>query len=156
MSKGYAVAGGLPDTVQVTRSDRPTIFGPGVLVDANIFSSGTVQVFGRLRGDICAARLIIGEGAHVEGNVLASDAIVQGNFKGIIQGTTVQLQGRARIEGEIYNESLSIEPGVVFKGTSYRLDDAAEPAPAIDVDDQDLDAMLGSAIEPLGLVTLKG
>jgi len=87
---------------------------------------------------------------------MASDAIVQGNFKGIIQGTTVQLQGRARIEGEIYNESLSIEPGVVFKGTSYRLDDAAEPAPTISADDQEPDAMLGSASEPLGLVTLKG
>ena len=155
MSKDYSAAEVRLASGPIARPDRATVFGPGVLVDANIISPGTVHVFGRLRGDIRAARLIIGEGAHVEGNILAFDAIVQGNFKGIIQGNTVQLQGRARIEGEIYNESLSIEPGVVFQGSSYRLDDAAEAAPVID-DDRTFGALLAPAAEPLDLVPLKG
>lgn len=149
MSKDYSTAEAHPDSVPSARSDRATVFGPGVLIDADIVSPGTVQVFGRLRGDIRAARLIIGDGAYVEGNMMAFDAIVQGNFKGTILGHNVQLQGRAHISGEIYNESLSIEPGVVFKGTSYRLDEAAEAARANA--GSELGAPLAPAVETLDL-----
>jgi len=149
MSKDYSTAEGHPGSAPIARPDLATVFGPGVLIDADIVSPGTVQVFGRLRGDIRAARLIIGDGAYVEGNMMAFDAIVQGNFKGTILGHNVQLQGRAHISGEIYNESLSIEPGVVFKGTSYRLDEAAEAARANA--GSELGAPLAPAVETLDL-----
>ncbi len=57
--------------------DLVTTFGPGMLVTGNVVCAGAVQVFGRVIGDIHAAHLIIGEGAYVEGNVTALDAIVQ-------------------------------------------------------------------------------
>lgn len=102
--------------------DIVTTFGPGMLVTGNVVCAGAIQVFGRVLGDIHAAHLIIGEGAYVEGNVTALDAVVQGSFKGTIQGNSVKLQGNARIEGEVYNKSLSIEPNVVFEGSSRRLE----------------------------------
>jgi cytoskeletal protein CcmA (bactofilin family) len=123
-----------------------------MLVTGNVVCAGAVQVFGRVVGDIHAAHLIIGEGAYVEGNVTALDAIVQGNFKGVIQGNSVKLQGNARIEGEVYNKSLSIEPNVVFEGSSRRLERAVEAPGAVDVAGKRDYVPLAPSAEPLDLM----
>jgi len=122
MSKDYSAVEARPGAAAKAQPDIVTTFGPGMLVTGNVVCAGAVQVFGRVLGDIHATHLIIGEGAYVEGNVTALDAIVQGSFKGTIHGNTVKLQGNARIEGEVYNKSLSIEPNVLFEGSSRRLE----------------------------------
>lgn len=152
MSKDYAAAEARPGSTPKMQPDIVTTFGPGMLVTGNVVCAGAVQVFGRVLGDIRAAHLIIGEGAYVEGNVTALDAIVQGSFKGTIHGNTVKLQGNARIEGEVYNKSLSIEPNVVFEGSSRRLDRPVD-APSVKevAGNRDL-APLAPSAEPLDLV----
>lgn len=132
--------------------DIVTTFGPGMLVTGNVRCAGAVQVFGRVLGDIHAAHLIIGEGAYVEGNVMARDLVVQGTFKGTLRGNTVKLQGNARIEGEVYNKSLSVEPNVVFEGISRRLDQPVEAPSANDVSGTPNYAPLAPAVEPLDLM----
>jgi cytoskeletal protein CcmA (bactofilin family) len=157
MSKDYAAVEARLGSASKTNSDRVqpdivTTFGPGMLVTGNVVCSGAVQVFGRVLGDIHAAHLIIGEGAYVEGNVMARDAIVQGTFKGTVRGNTVKLQGNARIEGEVYNKSLSIEPNVVFEGSSRRLERPVEAPSVNDVSGNQAFAPLAPAAEPLDLV----
>lgn len=98
-----------------------TTFGRGMLVTGDIVCAGAVQVFGWVQGDIRAAHLVIGEGGHVEGAVVVKEAVIQGHFKGAIHANSVKLQGRAVVEGEIYNKSLAIEENVVFDGVSRRI-----------------------------------
>jgi cytoskeletal protein CcmA (bactofilin family) len=96
--------------------------GRGVLVTGNIVSEGTLQICGRVNGDIHASHLVIKEGAQIEGNVVAQETIILGTCKGIIRGNSVKLQGMAVVEGEIYSKSLTIEQQAQFEGVSRRLD----------------------------------
>jgi len=106
----------------------------GVLVIGNIVSEGTLQIFGRVNGDIAASHLIVKEGAQIEGNIVAQEAVILGTCKGVIHGNGVKLQGAAIVEGEIYSKSLSIEHEAQFEGVSRRLDrpvDAPSAAPIV-------------------------
>jgi len=96
--------------------------GHGVLVTGNIVSESTLQIFGRVNGDIHASHLVIKEGAQVEGNLVAQETTILGICKGIIRGNSVKLQGMAVVEGEIYSKSLTIEHQAQFEGVSRRLD----------------------------------
>lgn len=100
--------------------------GHGMVITGNIVSGGTVQIFGRVIGDIHAAQLVICDGAQVEGKVVAEEAVVHGDFKGTIHGNSVKLQGIATVEGEIFNKSLTVEPNVQFEGMSRRLEKPVE------------------------------
>jgi cytoskeletal protein CcmA (bactofilin family) len=107
-------------------ADDVSTLGAGMLVTGNIICTGSLQVFGRVVGDIHAAHLTIRDGARVEGKVIAADAIVEGQFNGTIHGNTVKLQKSAVVEGEIFNKSLSIEQDARFEGVSRRLERAVE------------------------------
>lgn len=114
-----------PTTTQPPGKTSPgmvSTLGPGFQVTGNIVCEGSVQIFGRVIGDIHASQLFVGEGAHVEGSVIAQETSIQGVFKGTIHSNHVKLQGKAVVEGEIYNKSLAIEQDVQFEGVSRRLD----------------------------------
>ncbi|MBV9347994.1 MAG: polymer-forming cytoskeletal protein [Pseudolabrys sp.] len=103
--------------------------GAGMVITGNIVSTDAVQINGRVIGDLHVGSLIVSAGAFVEGKIVAQDAVIDGHFKGSIHGNTVKLRGTAKVEGEIFNKSLSIEPNAQFEGVARRLDKAVE-APA--------------------------
>jgi cytoskeletal protein CcmA (bactofilin family) len=106
--------------------EAASTLGRGMLVTGNIVCAGSVQIFGRVIGDIHAANLIIGEGAHVEGNVTALETVIHGVFKGTIHANSVKLQNTAVVDGEILNKSLTIEQNAQFEGVARRLEKAVE------------------------------
>jgi cytoskeletal protein CcmA (bactofilin family) len=112
-------------------SGTVSALGRGMLVTGNIVCAGSVQIFGRVIGDIHASNLVIGEGAHVEGNVIAQETVIQGVFKGTIRANSVKLQSTAVVDGEIFNKSLTIEQNAQFEGVARRLEKPVEP-PSID------------------------
>jgi len=101
--------------------------GPGMLITGNIVCDGSMEIFGRVIGDIHASHLVICEGAQVEGKIIAQDAIIHGVFKGTIHGNSVKLLSMAVVDGEIYNKSLTIEQNAQFEGVSRRLENPVEP-----------------------------
>lgn len=120
-----------PDVKPVAppRTAQPEIvstLGPGLLITGNIVSTGGVQVFGRVVGDIHAAHLVVGKGANIEGNVRAQDVVIDGTFKGTVHGNIVKLQSTAAVDGEIYNRSLAIDQNANFEGVARRLTQAVE------------------------------
>jgi cytoskeletal protein CcmA (bactofilin family) len=111
--------------------DVVSALGRGMLVTGNIVCAGSMQISGRVIGDIHAANLVICEGAHVEGNITAQEAVIQGVFKGTIHANSVKLQSTAVVDGEILKQSLTIEPNAQFEGLSRRLEKPIE-APSSD------------------------
>lgn len=103
-------------------AEQPSVLGRGMQITGNIVSTGSVQIHGRVTGDIQAAQLVICEGARVEGKVIAQDTVVQGTFNGNIHSTTVKLQKTAKVDGEIFSRSLMIEQDAQFEGVSRKLD----------------------------------
>jgi cytoskeletal protein CcmA (bactofilin family) len=105
-----------------TSPETISTLGHGVIVTGNIVSESTLQICGRVNGDIHASHLVIKEGAQIEGNIVAQETDILGICKGVIRGNSVKLQGMAVVEGEIYSKSLTIEQEARFEGVSRRLD----------------------------------
>ena len=92
--------------------------GPGMTVVGKISSEGTLNVFGRVEGELHASIVRISDGAHVEGAIAAQDLTIGGRFKGTIQANRVTLTSSAVVEGEIHHRSLAIEENACFAGVS--------------------------------------
>ena len=115
------------------RSSRKfsSIVGSDLIVNGSLTSDGNVQVNGRVDGDIRAAALVIGDKAHVAGDVCAEEAIVRGQIEGGIRARKVQLCSTARVHGNILHEALAMEAGAVFEGHSKHSDDPLGEAPEL-------------------------
>jgi len=50
--------------------------GAGMAIVGNIECNGPAQVFGRIKGEVRASDLLIGDGAQIEGSVIAQDVTV--------------------------------------------------------------------------------
>jgi cytoskeletal protein CcmA (bactofilin family) len=73
--------------------------------------NGPAQVFGRIEGELRASDLLIGEGATIDGSVLAQNVTVCGHVKAV--------------EGDIFHRSLSIERST-HRHRSTRIRDLCE------------------------------
>src|SRR5262249_17753839 len=74
-----------PRANAVTRS----CIGSGMSIVGNIECNGPAQVFGRVKGELRASDLLIGDGAQIEGSVIAQDVTVCGRVKGTIRAVRV-------------------------------------------------------------------
>jgi cytoskeletal protein CcmA (bactofilin family) len=102
--------------------------GPGMTVVGKISSKGTLNVFGRVEGELHASVVHISDGAQVEGTIAAQELTIGGRFKGAIQADRVMLTSSAVVEGEIHHSSLAIEENAWFAGTSSPKE-ASGPSP---------------------------
>jgi cytoskeletal protein CcmA (bactofilin family) len=95
----------------------------------NIECNGPAQVFGRIKGELRASDLVIGDGAQIEGSVIAQDVTVCGRVKGTIRAVRVKLQDGGAVEGDIFHRSLSIDENSLFEGSSQRVENPTEQPP---------------------------
>ena len=78
-------------------------------------------MFGRIEGELRASDLLIGDGAQIEGSVIAQNVTVCGRVKGTIHAVRVKLQNGGAVEGDIFHKSLSIDESSLFEGLSRRV-----------------------------------
>ena len=97
-----------------------TSISSAMTVVGKLSGSGTVQVFGRVEGELNASVLMISDGAEVEGNDVAEELTVGGRVKGTIHANRVKLNSTADVQGDIFHQSLAIEENARFEGTSRR------------------------------------
>jgi cytoskeletal protein CcmA (bactofilin family) len=107
-------------------TDQISSISRGMTVVGKISGEGTVQIFGRIEGELRALTVVINEGAKVEGDVVAEELTVGGQVKGTIHANRVKLNGTAVVEGDIFHRSLSIEENARFEGSSKREDSAVD------------------------------
>jgi cytoskeletal protein CcmA (bactofilin family) len=99
--------------------------GSGMSIVGDVECSGPAQVFGRIEGELRATDLVIGEGAHIEGGILAQEVTVSGRVKGTIRAIRVTLRGGV-VEGDITSRTLSVDESSVFEGSSRRVENPIE------------------------------
>jgi cytoskeletal protein CcmA (bactofilin family) len=107
-------------------ADQISTIGRSMTVVGKIVDEGTVHVFGQIEGELRALTVLIGEGAKVEGDLVAEELTVGGLVKGTIHANRVRLNSSAVVEGDIFHQSLSIEENARFEGSSKREDNAGE------------------------------
>jgi cytoskeletal protein CcmA (bactofilin family) len=106
--------------------------GFGMSIVGNIECKGQAQVFGRIEGELRASDLLIGNGAQVEGNVIAQNVTVCGRVKGTIRAVRVKLQNGGVVEGDIFHRSLSIDENSQFEGSSRRVENPIDSSSSVD------------------------
>src|SRR5438046_5385406 len=111
-----------PTADAVTRS----CIGSGMSIVGNIECNGPAQVFGQIKGELRASDLLIGDGANVEGSVIAQDVTICGRVKGTIRAVRVKLQNGGLVEGDIFHGSLSIDENSLFEGSSRRVENTVD------------------------------
>lgn len=111
-------------------SDSPettSSISSGMSIVGKIVSDGTVNIFGRVEGEVRAATIVIAGGAHMEGDLVAEDLTIGGRVKGTVHANRVKLNSTAIVEGDIFHRSLAIEENARFDGSSRREDNAIDP-----------------------------
>ena len=104
------------------RSSAPSIISSDLVVQGTLSSSGDVQIDGRGEGDVHSAGLVIGEKAHIEGEVFAEDVTVRGHAQGSIRARKVLLCSTCHVEGNILHEAFAVEAGAFFEGNCRHSD----------------------------------
>jgi cytoskeletal protein CcmA (bactofilin family) len=132
-----------PTADAVTRS----CIGSGMSIVGNIECNGPAQVFGHIKGELRASDLLIGDGANIEGSVIAQDVTICGSVKGTIRAVRVRLQNGGSVEGDIFHRSLSIDENSLFEGSSRRVENPTD-APLGDAKGPHESDMRSSALAP--------
>jgi cytoskeletal protein CcmA (bactofilin family) len=107
-------------------ADQISTIGRSMTFVGKIVDEGTVHVFGQIEGELRALTVLIGEGAKVEGDLVAEELTIGGMVKGTIHANRVRLSSTAVVEGDIFHQSLSIEENARFEGSSKRADSAVD------------------------------
>src|SRR6516225_10456420 len=132
MQQQHSVVEQVAASPPVTKAGTGSCIGSGMSIIRNIECSGPTQVFGRIEGELRALDLLIGNGAQVEGNVIAQDVTVCGRVKGTIHAVRVKLQNGGVVEGDIFHRSLSIDENSQFEGSSRRVENPTDPSSSVD------------------------
>lgn len=88
---------------------------------------GTLRVDAYMAGLIRSddGKLILGEGATIDGDLFVREALIDGTVRGDIHGADrVELGSSARVVGDIKTAQLLIQPGATFQGRCAFTSDA--------------------------------
>jgi cytoskeletal protein CcmA (bactofilin family) len=115
-----------------TKSGPDSRIGSGMSIVGKIECNGPAQVFGRIEGELRASDLLVGDGATIDGSVIAQSVTVCGRIKGTIRAVRVKLQNGGAVEGDIFHRSLSIDENSLFEGSSRRVENPTEIPSGVD------------------------
>jgi Polymer-forming cytoskeletal len=82
------------------------------------------------RRRVARLSLLISDGAHIEGNVVAQNVTVCGRVT--IRALRVKLQNGGAVEGDIFHRSLSIDENSQFEGSSRRVENPTDLSSSVD------------------------
>lgn len=100
------------------------ILDKGCEFEGRLSFEGTARIGGKFKGEIFTNdSVIISEGASVEGKIEADIVIINGEMKGdVLAKNRIEIHKPAVLRGTITTQSLYIEEGVIFEGTTKMLD----------------------------------
>lgn len=99
-------------------SNSSNNIGKGTLIQGNIETFGNLRIEGKVLGDIkTKSKVVLGESSHVQGNILAQNAEIGGEVKGIVEVSDILiLKPTSVIHGDIITNKLIVESGATFNG----------------------------------------
>jgi cytoskeletal protein CcmA (bactofilin family) len=118
------------------KSGPDSCIGSGMSVVGKIECDGPAHVFGRIEGELRASDLMIGDGAQIEGSVIAQSVTICGRVKGTIRAVHVKLQNGGAVEGDIFHRSLSVDENSLFEGSSRRVENPTDLPSSVNSTDQ--------------------
>lgn len=114
-----------------------SLIAEGTRVDGNVIFHDGLRVDGEVVGDIRASDekpsiLVISEVASVTGQIHADHVIINGRVKGPVQAfELLELQPKARIEGDVSYKALEMHQGATISGQLKPMVGGAEEKPTL-------------------------
>lgn len=111
-----------------------TLIAHGTRIRGDMEFEDGLRVDGEVHGAISAqagdrSMLVVSEGAVVEGGVRADHVIINGTVRGPVEALGVlELQAKARIEGDVHYASLQMTQGATILGQLRPLEQGSEDA----------------------------
>lgn len=91
----------------------------GTKIVGTVESDGGFRIDGEIEGDVnTQGKVVIGATGKVKGNLTCVNADIEGEFDGkLTVKETLSLKSTATINGEVFIDKLSVEPGATFNAT---------------------------------------
>lgn len=98
-----------------------TLISAGTTLKGDISSNGDLRIDGTIIGNIqSTAKIIIGSGGVVEGDISGNQADITGRVSGNIRAKELlQLRGESVVTGNLYAGKLQVEPSATFNGQCH-------------------------------------
>lgn len=90
----------------------------GTTVKGNIITEADFRLDGRIEGDVsCNGKIVVGPKGNVTGNIVSANAEILGEVEGSVRvSEKLILKTTAIIKGDIFAQTLEIEPNARFNG----------------------------------------
>jgi cytoskeletal protein CcmA (bactofilin family) len=114
-----------------------SIIGAGNTFTGDLDCSGDLRIDGTVKGDIYSkAKVIIGLGGFIEGDIRCNEADVSGRVHGnIFTKASLILKQNATVHGDVHTTKFIIEPTATFNGKSFMGENNANNIADIDKTD---------------------
>jgi cytoskeletal protein CcmA (bactofilin family) len=99
-----------------------SLIGAGTIVQGNVMFAGGLRIDGAVDGKVATAdnapgTLVISEHARVDGEVKVSHLVINGSVSGpVIANDYLELQAKARVNGDVVYRALEMHVGAIVKG----------------------------------------
>ena len=109
------------EQMTVSFKSMPSIIAKDTRIEGKIHSSGVVEIEGQINGHIESNSIVIRENGIVEGEISADSINIRGNFIGNIKARNINVFRKAKINGTMEYQSLSVEDGASIDGQFKQL-----------------------------------
>ena len=99
-----------------------SLIGTGTVVRGDVVFAGGLRIDGHVEGNVTtvdtqAGTLVVSEQARVDGRIAVSHVVVNGSVNGpIVARDYLELQGKARVSGDVTYRTLEMQVGAVVQG----------------------------------------
>ena len=101
----------------------PSLLSMDLVIDGSVSTAGELQVDGTINGSVRARAVVVDANGVVYGDITAEEVIVRGRVIGPIRALHIHIFAGAHIEGDVINQTLSIENGAHVDGKIRRVED---------------------------------
>ena len=101
-------------------SSAPSMVAQDVTIEGNITTTGELHIDGTVYGAVRAQSCVVDLNGFVHGEITADEIYIRGRVIGPLRGAHVNLYAGAQVEGDILNETISIENGANIYGMISR------------------------------------
>ena len=93
-----------------------SVVGRELVASGRLEARGELRIHGRVRGEVCAPKVVLCADGRVDGTVVAGEAVLEGWLKGRVFALRVTATESAVIEGTLFHHEIAMAPGVRFEG----------------------------------------
>ena len=109
------------ESTRPARDPIENVVGRSAFIRGELSAEGAFRIDGTIQGTVASrSEVVIGETGVVKGDVIGTDIVVAGQILGNVRCTGhLEILAKGKVEGDIVAQSVRIETGGVFRGTSF-------------------------------------